>query len=89
MLNEADEEINSDEDPTPQNLNNEVEEILNLSAISNSKGQDNAFSRGQLNASSKRLETIKNTIKFENKSYNYEMKDMMRAKSNMFLNFQI
>jgi hypothetical protein len=68
-LNEADEEVNSDEDLTSQNLNIEVEEILNLSAPSNSKGQGNAFSRDQLHASNKRLESVTKIIKFGSDNY--------------------
>jgi hypothetical protein len=54
-LNEADEETNSDEDPTSQNLNIEVEEILNLFAPSNS--------------SNKWLEVVTKTVKFESDYY--------------------
>jgi Protein of unknown function (DUF 659) len=62
-LNETLEEVHYDEDPTYQNLNNGVEEIISSSMSPNYKGKGVVFSRGQLYASNTQLEFYKKTVK--------------------------
>ncbi|XP_078170750.1 uncharacterized protein LOC144565013 [Carex rostrata] len=61
-LNELDEQSHSDEDQSPIDLTNEVEEG-NMSAPSSSKGKHVALSGGQLVASKKRPEVVKRNAK--------------------------